>query len=320
MLTRIGVVAAFAVLSGCALFQTTEPAEAPVVPVVIEPIAAPEPVKAIPRVAVLLSQDIPAFESIATELQSDLGADNVTVHSLSGKPYNSAKVMEQIRESNPDHLVSVGLLAAKVGRDAEWPMVFCQTYNYQEHGLVSDRSKGVSFLPPFEAQFESWQKLAPNLRSVGVLTGPNQEDLVARIERAAAKENIQVVSRTVSSDKEAFLEFKKLVPEIQGLLLLPDNRILSPRVLRQIMTTGAKRRTQIAVYSPALLDLGALISFSGDPADIADAIRGRIDTTAADGTIPGPALAPLSRVDVRVNPAVASHLSLDVPQQLADAR
>jgi ABC-type uncharacterized transport system substrate-binding protein len=298
-------------LSSCALLSPVEQ-PAPVKQTVVQKPA---------KVAILLSHDIPEFVSIADALGERLGEGNYSIHHLRGRPHYAARVLKEVDASKADQLVAIGLLAARVGRKQQLrPMVFCQTYNYLEHNLVSDTSKGVSFLPPFDQQFQSWQMLSPNLHRIGVVTGPNQAKILQQIRLAASSKNIEVVTRTVSSDKEAMLETRRLVSDVQGLLLLPDNRVLSPYVLREIMYLGARRRTEIAVYSRKLLELGALISFSGSPDDIAKNVVVRLNQISKNGQVEGPELRPLSALEIQINPAVAGELSLVIPRQFSRVR
>jgi ABC-type uncharacterized transport system substrate-binding protein len=299
-------------LSSCALMRPVEQAAAErSAPVAVEPA----------KVAILLSQDMPEFVSIAAKLAEQLGEGNYSIHHLQGRVHYTSRVLQEVDESDADQLVAIGLLAARVGRKQQSrPMVFCQTYNYLEHNLVSDSSKGVSFLPPFNQQFASWQMLSPQLKRVGVVTGPNQKDTLQQIRQAAERKNIEIISRTVTSDKEALLEIRRLIPALDGLLLLPDNRVLSPVVLREIMGMGIKRRTQIAVYSPGLLEYGALISFSGEPDDIAATVLARLKQINKAGKVSGPAISPLSELEVQVNPEVASNLSLVIPARFSRAQ
>ncbi|MDP6437827.1 MAG: hypothetical protein QF790_08665 [Gammaproteobacteria bacterium] len=313
MLYRVtGIAAVGVLLSGC-LFnpfaRDAQPAAEPVTEIV--------EIAGTRQVAVVLSNDLPEFVAIADELNRRFSKD-ITVHSLGGKPGNAERVLAEIDAAGADQLVAVGLLAAKIGRERQGrPMVFCQTYNYKEHGLVSANSKGVGLLPPFDKQFETWHELDPKIKRIGLLSGPDKDELLVELRQAGDRRGIGVISRAVSSDKEALLEFKRMMSNIQGLIILPDNRILSPRVLREIMSLGAKRRTQIVVYAPGLLNLGALMSFTGRPDDIANAVVKRLESVQADGRIPGPGLIPLEEIRVQVNPAMADHLSLIIPEPLA---
>ena len=268
------------------------------------------------RTAVVVSDDIPEFLEVADEILQR-GA-NVTVHQLSGQQDNAARVIAEIEAMNPDRIIAIGLLAAIVAHEIpETPIVFCQAYNY--HGLLSPMSKGVYLLPPFDLQLEAWRELSQDLRRIGVLTGPHQDALIAEIREAAAPFGIEVSVHTVQSDWEALFAFKQLAPEIQGLWLLPDNRILSPDVIREIMAYSAKHRKQVAVFGDNLLDLGALLSVTNDPRDVVDRVFARLDDIDENGQLLGPDMLQLTSMQLDVNKLVAAHLGLVVPLQLADA-
>jgi ABC-type uncharacterized transport system substrate-binding protein len=314
-----GLLLATWLLSSCALMRPVEQQQS--APVKQTALPKPTPVAVEPaKVAILISQDLPEFVSIANTLAEQFGDGNYSLHHLKGRVHYTSRVLKEVEASDADQLVAIGLLAARVARkQSTRPVVFCQTYNYQEHNLISAESKGVSFLPPFDQQFASWKMLAPNLQHVGIVTGPNQAEILKEIRQAAGKRNIEIVSRTVTSDKEALLETRRMIAELEAILLLPDNRVLSPGVLREIMATGTKRHTQIAVYSPGLLDLGALISFTGTAEDIAANVIARLKQVDKSGQLSGPALRPLSALEVQVNPEVARNLSLVIPKQLSMA-
>jgi ABC-type uncharacterized transport system substrate-binding protein len=310
-----GFVVTFSVImmfSGCTTL-TTQIDRVRTVPEA-EPEADQQPV----QTAILLSDNIPVFASIAKELQQRVGGGHYTIHNLHGRPGDGRRVKAEIARSDAKQLVAIGLLAAKVAREIEGQrMVFCQVFNYQDHDLISATSKGVSFLPPFDLQVEAWRELSPELRNVGVIAGPNQEGLIAEIRRAAEKQKIELLSRTVNSDKEALLAFRRLTPNIQGLWLLPDNRILSPQVIREIMSYSAKHRTQLVVFGDALLGMGALISITSNDADVADQVLTRLSRVARNGNLAGPEMVPLTQMQTKINLEVARHLGLTVPERFA---
>ncbi len=311
----------FILLGGCASLQP--PVDAPERPQPVEasapavvtspaapkrlPVPPPEPA----QVAILLSDDIPVFVSVANQLRRRLGDEHHTIHNLDGHPANTKRILEEIESTDPDQVISVGLLAAQIGRQLdEVPMVFCYVFNYEEHELVSPTSKGVNLLPPFAMQLEAWREFSPNLDRIGVISGPNQDALIAEIQQAAAEMEIELFSRTVHSDQEALYGFKRLTPEIQGLWLLPDNRILSPRVVREIMSYGGEHRIQIVVFGSSLLDLGALMAITTRDGDVADQILARLDHKAEDGQLTGPDMMPLTQMDLEINTDVARRLGL----------
>jgi ABC-type uncharacterized transport system substrate-binding protein len=291
--------------------QAVPEAAPPVEPPLPAPAPAPEPEPVAVQVAILLSDDIPVFASVADKIRRRLGPGDHTIHDLGGHPANSTRILEEIERTNPDQLVSVGLLAAQVGRQLDTvPMVFCYVFNYQDHDLISPSSKGVNLLPPFEMQLDAWRDLSPGLSRIGVITGPNQEALVGELQQASEAEEIELFARTVHSDQEALYAFKRLTPEIEGLMLLPDNRILSPRVVREIMSYGARHRIQIVVFGSSLLDLGAFMAITSLDSDIADQVVARLGEMTDEGWPAGIDMTPLTKMEREVNPDVAQHLGL----------
>jgi ABC-type uncharacterized transport system substrate-binding protein len=252
-------------------------------------------------VAILLSDDVPAYERIADELVTQL-PDRPDVVSLHGNPAASAQAISRLNDSGRNYIVAIGPLAAQTAsRLTERQIVFCQVFNYQEYALTAAHMRGVSILPPADLQFSTWKYLVPGLRQVGVISGPGHEALIAKARSAAKHHGIELVHRVVHSDKEMLYTFKRLTPEIQGLWLLPDDRILSRRVLRDVMAYSNKHRKQVMVFHPELLRLGGLLSVSGIEADTADQVIAALHA-ASDGTAsPVSGLLPLTKIRIEIN-------------------
>jgi len=268
------------------------------------------------RTALLLSDDIPAFSAIAEAIVARIGDAPLSIHNLDSNPVNALRIRAAAAEA--DRLIAVGLFAATVARQIEGkPLVFCQVFNYQDYELISASSKGVNMLPPFDLQLDAWLELAPDLERIGIILGPDQEPLIEEIRAAVQARQVELVVRTVESDKEALYNFKRMTQDIQGLWLLPDNRVLSPEVVREIMSYSARHRTQVVVFGANLLDLGALMSVTTDPGDIADRVLERIARVDADDRVAGPEMQPLTMLDVDINTEVARYLGLTVAPQPA---
>jgi ABC-type uncharacterized transport system substrate-binding protein len=245
--------------------------------------------------------------------------DNVTLHNLDGREANAETALTEVGGANPNRIVAIGLLAATVARRAELPMVFCQVYNYQDYDLISPTSKGVQFLPPFMLQLEAWKSLAPELQSIGIVTGPGQDALVADIQRVVQEAGLTLTVETVHSDQEALLAFKDMTQTIDGFWLLPDNRILSPDVVREMMAHSAKHKKQVVVFGNGLLGLGALMSVTSDESDVAERVLARFESMSANGQLRGPDLQQLTKIHTNVNHDVANLLGLAVPAALIGA-
>jgi ABC-type uncharacterized transport system substrate-binding protein len=281
-------------------------------PQILPPVTILPPVATLPSVAILLSDDVPAYRLIADELEKRL-PDSPEIFSLQGDSAASAQAIGKLNDSGRGHIVAIGPLAAQAAsRLTDRQVTFCQVFNYQDQGLTAAHMRGVSILPPAELQFRAWKSLDAGLQRVGVITGPGHEALIARARRAAQSHGIELTHRTVHSDKEMLYNFKRLTPEIQGLWLLPDDRILSRRVLRDTMEYSSKHRKQVLVFHPQLLQLGGLMSVSAIPADVAEQVIAALHASSARTPSSTSDLLPLTGIHVEVNDRVAQQLKISV--------
>lgn len=309
---------ALLLLSGCALFQeeppvpVEEPPPEPVVvlPAPVEPVEPPPvtvyeppvevPIVPLPQVAIVLSSRHPSYESIASELSEKLG--NYAVFDLGDKSQPPITAFRLIEDSDTSAVVAIGLRAAiSATAMSTVPVVFCQVFNVQQHNLITDNSRGISSLPPLDLQITAWKKINPELKSIGAIIGAGHEDLIAEAELAAATHGIELHLRTASSDRETLYLFNRLVADIDGFWLFPDNRVLSTPVLKEMLTYAARHRVQVAVFNESLLEMGASLSSSAVDVNIADTIVEVLRQISTDGIGSVPPVSPLTDILVTTN-------------------
>jgi len=317
---RLAAVAGILLLNGCTLL--------PPEPEVIEPppeiVEVPEPVVAAPepapepepqpqpaparppppkQVAIVLSSREAAYEDVADELGRRLG--NVAIYDLDDRSQPPVVAFGLINDSRTDAVVAIGLRAARSSVAlAQVPVVFSQVFNYQDYGLVTDTSRGVSALAPLDAHLDAWKKLDPTLARVGVIVGAGHEALLTEAEIAAQKHGVELQVRQAASDQETLYHFKRMIREIDGFWLFPDNRILSPRVLMEMLQQANRRHVPIAVSNDGMLQMGAAISVSTVAADIAATIVKVLERIRAGEIDALPPLTQLSEVRVATNEAM----------------
>lgn len=273
----------------------------------------PVSAEALSNVALLVSDDIPAYTRVARELQKRLG-QRAKTYNLNGAAETSSELVGRLQRSERNQVVAIGLSAARAARAlSDKQVIFCQVFDYKDQDLVTSWMKGVSMLPRFIDGFRVWKELDPHLKRVALLTGPNQDRLAADAVDAGRKQNIEVIHRWVGTDKEMLYTFKRLAPEIQGLWLLPDNRVLSKEVIQAIMSHSVRLGKEVLVFSPALLKMGALISVQADERDVVDQVLRRLQAAHGEVDVPGPDIVPLTRSQIRVNASMAKRLNLSIP-------
>lgn len=273
----------------------------------------PMPVQLLPGVTILVSSDIPAYTRVSSELTKQL-TKRSKVYSLDGDVDKTDKAVRETQWSDREQVVAIGLTAARAARELSGKQViFCQVFNYTDYDLVTPWMKGVSMLPRFSEQLHVWRDLNPSLRRVALLTGANQQHLLAAATDAAQSYGIEVVYREVHSDKETLYTFKRLAPEVQGLWLLPDNRVLSAGVIRALMSYAVRQRKEVLVFSPTLLKIGGLISIEGTESDVAAQVLTRLQQAYGQREVPGPDVLPLTTMQLQINARMAKQLGLVVP-------
>jgi ABC-type uncharacterized transport system substrate-binding protein len=226
-------------------------------------------------------------------------------------------VQKKIESSGEPVVVAIGLPAARLARGLSGKkVIFCQVFNYEDAELVTPWIKGVSATAPVREQFRAWKALYPKLTRVGVITGKNLQGLMDEAQAAAKENKIRLEHVEVRSDKETLYAYKQLSPKIQGLWLVPDNRVLSRDVIRDIMAHSVREGKQVAVFGHELLGLGGLISAETSYADIAEQVLTRVRQAQEASGVPGAPVISLTRTVIKINTVMAKRLDLKIPETL----
>lgn len=295
---------------------TTPPTDAPGPPVkapndLPKPKAAKQPEQAPDRVAIIYAQGVPSYKRIAEALVA-----RIPSRARAFPLVDDAKLRLESQNDEYGQVVAIGVLAARTARElSDKPLVFCQAFNFRDYGLIEKHMMGISMLPPAEQQFAAWGALASDAKRIGVITGPGHERLIAQARTAARLHGMELIDRIAHTDKETLFEFKRLVPGIDGLWLVPDERILSHRVLRELMAYSARHRKLVLAFAPELLEFGALMSASGVEADIVDQLLVALDESARPVGEPTFRLLPLTRAHIEINAELARSLGYSAAQQ-----
>lgn len=263
--------------------------------------AAAIPVSPRPRpVAIVLTNSQPAYLDVAVELAGYF--ENHEVFDLSNESLPPVTVLGSINDSDVTAVIAIGLRAAQSSvAMSSVPVVFSQVFNYHDHQLLKSHSRGVAALAPLDAQLGAWKKIDPELRRIGLIIGAGHADLLAEAELAALKHEVELVVRVASSDQETLYLFRRMIRDIDGFWLFPDNRILSTRVLNQMLADAERLRVPVVGPSEAMLDMGMAISMSTVAADIAAKVAAIVRQIQAGKLDQVPDMTPLSELRVTIS-------------------
>jgi len=314
---RGGSLLLVAMLAGCTTWlPEPEPVESEPVIVneppspTVEPAPEPEPEPVVvvpedprlPPIAIVLTSNQPAYRDVAVELAGHF--EDHSVYDLSDESLPPVAILRSINDSDSTAVVAIGLRAAQSSiAISDLPVVFSQVFNYQEHELLTANSRGIAPLAPMEAQLIAWQKVDPEIRRVGIIIGEGHDDLIASARLAAEKCEVELDVRIAHSDQETLYLFRRMISDIDGFWLLPDNRILSARVLTEMLTEAKRHNVTVVVPNDAMLQIGAALSISTVAADIASSIAKVLRQIQAGNIDQVPPMTELSEVRVTVNDA-----------------
>jgi ABC-type uncharacterized transport system substrate-binding protein len=262
-----------------------------------------------PRVVVLLPRDDTAFDPTLPALEAELSMRGFDVTAV--ESHAALYVLPAPKAGQKTFAIAVGGEAEAVAEQLHMPIVFCHVAPL-DPGIENENVHGVPALPPLALQLQAWKQLSPGLSRVALILGPGRENTIAEARQAAEAQGISLVYRTASSDQEALYLFKRLAPEVDGLWLLPDNRVLSPRVIKAMLAQASRHRVQSLAFTPTLLEWGALLSVSSTPRNLAwtlAEVMSRLVSSPAEV----PSLTPLSEVEIEINETAASRLGIRPP-------
>jgi ABC-type uncharacterized transport system substrate-binding protein len=263
----------------------------------------------------ILFNNAPGYVDVAAQLRKLLPAETYRITLADVDAASSRGLIASLRTRTDLVVIAIGLPAARIARDQlRAPVIFAQVFNYQELLVTTGRAiRGVTAMPPLDLQIQAWKKLDPKLRRVGLIVSQSHTELIAQAERATEAAALTIRHEISGSDRETLYLFKRLAPQIDGLWLVPDDRILSPPVLREMLDYAVSHGVRVCVFSDALLEWGAVMSASPAPEDIARTLRRVLDSMVAGGSTAVPPLTPLSDVVIRLNTDVAGRLGLARP-------
>lgn len=181
-------------------------------------------------------------------------------------------VLRTLRSAAPTEVVAIGPVAYELTRTVSGLDVFYA-------GVLDPGSsaQGVDALPPFTVQLDYWLAQTASLENLGVIGSASMAPRMAELAAAASARNLRLEQRTVGSDTELLLAFRAMVPRIDGFVFLPDETVLSPKVIQQVVSHGGHNDVQILVYSPVMFNLGASLYLEPDPVKVADALVTLLD-------------------------------------------
>lgn len=276
------------------------------------------------RIAVIASQDTPPFQDITAGFLEFLKKEGVVAafdhYALSGNTGKASQVIHDIKKQPPHLILTIGTLATQTAlREADDIPIVASLVGNMDELRQSKNATGVALDFPFVTQFEWMHKLVPEIKIVGVLYNPkeNQAKIDAAVQ-AAKKEGLTLLPKEVETPRALPDALESLAKRADLLWGINDQTVLSPQTAEAVLLFSFRNALPFVGLSSSWVKAGALYSLDRDYRDLG-AQCGELALKIIQGAKPG-ALPPVPprKALYSLNLKTADHMKLDIPQSIIE--
>jgi len=269
------------------------------------------------RIAVITSQDTPPYQDVATGFREFLKKEGVIAdfdhYMLSRNAGKASEVMRDIKQQPPRLILTIGTLATQTAlREANDIPVIAGLVSNLDDLRKSKNATGVVLDFPIVTQFEWMHKLVPEIKIIGVLYNPkeNQTQIDAAIQ-AAKKEGLTLVPKEVDTPRALPDALESLARNVDLLWGITDQLVLSPQTAEAILLFSFRNGVPFAGLSSSWVKAGALYALDRDYKDLG-AQCGELAIKILLGTKPNTlSIVPPRRILYSLNQKTADHMKLE---------
>jgi putative ABC transport system substrate-binding protein len=182
---------------------------------------------------------------------------------------------------------------------------------------IFDRSAnvtGVKMLYSLSSQFEWLKQVFPNRKHLGYLYNPKEHlRLIDALKKIGHREGFRLTEYPVDEPKELPVVLDQISENIDLLLAIPDQRIISTQTIEAILLTSFRKKIPLIGFSDNWARSGALYGISWEydelgmqSADIAKRLLRGVPVSAINPEAP-------SRFNYSVNTTIARRMNISIP-------
>lgn len=270
------------------------------------------------EVAVVISEDTAVYRSVAETIQSRLeGTAAVDIVNI--------PALRNPKRKDLRFLVAIGSQAASaaVASHIDVPLLVTLLPRSAFDRLAAERRRAADPQPlsalyldqPIGRQLDLIRLAMPNARRIGVLLGPESDNLYPALQTAAQEKQLHLAAQRVGSNSEIAPALQKLLPEIDVLLALPDPTVFNAGTIQLILLATYRQQLPLFGFSAAYVRAGAIASLHSTPVQIGNQAADMLRTALARGQLPPPRYS--GQYTLATNPHVAHSLGIPLEGESA---
>ncbi|MEO7105134.1 MAG: ABC transporter substrate binding protein [Rhodoferax sp.] len=276
-------------------------------------------------VTVVLSEDSGAYAEFASQLGSALGKAGGAKTALRVVTLNNLKDEPAARTGTTQVLIAVGTpaMAAMARKPTAVPVlnVLVPRASFRSLTRSSARTQdnklfsAVFFDQPWARQLSLIRNAIPG-RRVGVLLGKDSAEFGSSLLAAARDAHMVVTLETVLDEADLLPALKRLLPNSDALMAVPDATIYNRSNIATILLTSYRAKVPLFGFSPSYVKAGALAAVYSEPGQIAQQVAEIIQKLPANGGLPAPQSPRYFSIAVNAQVRLSLELNVDDEAQL----
>lgn len=270
------------------------------------------------EVAVIKSQDLLPYDQAVAGFRS-VSRANIAEYNMKGDETTGPGIIEQIRQHKPDAVLAVGVKAAVLAKKqiSDIPLVYCVVIDPEKYGLEEGNITGILLEVPINSQFKIFKAAVPTLKRIGVLYDPAKTaGLIHNAQKEANRLGLELVAVEVRSLKEVPATIRSLLPQVQGLWMVPDSTVITADSFRLILLATYEKNIPFMAFSESFVKTGALLSLSPDYFQIGKQASKLVDRVIERGIQNrGKAISP-ETARLTINVKTAKILGFEIPTEV----
>lgn len=275
-----------------------------------------------PKVVIVLSQESSPYADMVEGFRTSLAGagvqSQIEIHNLKGKGENALNVLRPFKNEPPTMFVTVGSLAtqAVLAEHEEVPVIASLTAHLEKFRKKGNLT-GVGLEFSLESQFDVMRRILPELKTVGVLYSPkeNQETIDSAM-NLAKKIGVKLMPKPVDTPRDIPDALDSLANNIDLLWGITDQVVVSPQTAEPILLFSFRNKIPFAGLSTPWVKAGSLYALERDYGDIGNQcaeIAGKILNKTAPRTIQ--VVSPRKML-FSINQKTARAMNMELSQQI----
>jgi len=194
-------------------------------------------------------------------------------YDLEGRLEDGERISRNIRENNPELILSLGTEATKVLKEniKDIPVVFSVVLDPVGNGFVEKLERsgtnlaGVALDVPVKIQFETLVSVLSDTQKIGVVYDPQKTGkVVEEADLVARRMGLELIRVPVSSRNDVPQAIESLRGRIDALWAPLDNTVYTPQSTQFILLFTLRNKIPFMAFSDKFVKAGAIMGMRSD--------------------------------------------------------